>query len=385
MRIAEDRIRAAVGHPQWAIGCQALEYWRGEHAADPSVMPLVIQATTKLGHRDGFHLLRKADRLAQTAATLDWLMAELDQPLDVADVAEDNYRFALALLLLQAEPTLLVPRHKAIIALRNFPEQLAAPLDRRLRLSLLEWPALWQELEAFGRRVMAHDSYTMDDSREAAELVAALGRNREGVEQVMRAIELKVPSRQQGVLECLRPELLRIAGKMKLRSAIPHLFATLATAEDDEDALFEACEWGLADIGVDRVVDTIAMSWKTSSWGVRLVCSCVLKAIRSDNSFRWSVRLLEEETDPELRVHLASAVLDQFHVDGFEPVNDLILLLADEPDDLAKDVRDLRYELLIMCRIAGVELPGLAEWRTEAEQSNYGYSGYEPWRMAENF
>jgi hypothetical protein len=238
---------------------------------------------------------------------------------------------------------------------------------------------------------MAHDSYTKDDIREAEDLVSALGRHRDGADQVMRALDLKVPQGQRELMECLLPELLRIAGKMKLRSVIPNLFSTLATAEDDDDAVFEACEFALTDIAVDRVIDTIALSWRMSSWNVRLVCSCILKAIRSDSSCRWGLRLLEEERDPELRVHLASAILDQFQTDGFEPVRDLVLSMADapdapdEPDDLANEVRDLRYELVIMCHIAGVELPELAEWRGEAEQSNYGYFDHEPWRMAENF
>lgn len=390
MHIAEDRIRAAIGDPHWAVGCQALEYWRGEHAADATVMPLVVQATTGLGHADAFHLLRKAERLEleQTPQTLDWLMAELDRPLDIEDVVEDNYRFALALILVGAEPALLIPRHEAVRTLRNFPEQLAGMFDRRLRLSLLDWPALWQELEAFGRRIMAQDSYTMNDAWEAADLVEALGRRPEGADQVMRAIRLKVPQGRRDLAACLLPELLRIAGKMKLRSVIAHAFETLAVLKDDDDALFEACEWALTDIAVDRIVDTIALSWRASTWGVRLVFACILQGIRSDSSFRWGLRLLEEESDPELKVHLASGILDQFRTDGLEPVRDLVVSMADlsdEENDLANEIRGLRCELVIMCRIAGASLPQLDEWHAEAEESNYGYFDYEPWRMAENF
>jgi hypothetical protein len=175
---------------------------------------------------------------------------------------------------------------------------------------------------------------------------------------------------------------------MRLRSVLPHLFASIAEADQEEDALFEACEYALVDIGLDRVVDSIAMAWRTSSWDARVVFCWVLRAIRSQNGFRWCVRLLEEEDDLEMKVHLANAVLDQFQTEGLAPVRDFVLTLVDLPEEpalLANDVSDLRYQLLIMCRIAGIVFPELADLQTEAEQDDYGYSGYEMPRIAENF
>ena len=389
MLIPEDRIRAAILSPIGAVRSHALAFWRGEHRMDPSVMPIAIEATGKYGHAESFGLLRAADHLAQTPETIDWLMEELEQPLDLEEIDEDNYRFAVALVLIRADPPLLVPRHRDILRLPLFPAQLAETLDRRVRFSLLEWPALWQELEEYGGRLMTQETLTMKDLRFSGDLVEALGRRREGADHVMRAINMKVPASKRELAECVLPELLHIAGKMKLRSAIPHLLFYIAT-DEDADAFLDACIFGLSDIGLDKVVESVAMAWQTSSSDTRGAFCDVLDNIRSECSFRWSMRLLEEDNDLDVAVRLGAVVLDQFQTDGVSAAREVALLasqeIAPDPDDwMWREVRDLRYDLVIMSHIAGVEFPELAEWQSEAEQDNYGWFSRAPMRIAENF
>ena len=389
MLISEDRIRAAILHPIGSVRAHALEFWRGEHRLDPTVMPIVIEAARKYGHAESFALLRRADDLAQTAETLDWLMDELKQPLDLENVDEDNYRFAVALILVHAEPALLIPRHRAILGLPGFPAQLAEALDNRLRFSLLEWPALWQELEDYGRRLLTEEAYSLKDHRFSNNLVEAMGRHREGADHVMQAIDLKVPEAKRDLAECLLPELLRVAGKMKLRSAIERLFYYLSQ-NDEGDALLDACIFGLSDIGLDRVVESVAMAWRTASSDTRGAFCDVLDNIRSDCSFRWSVRLLEEADDFEVALRLGTVVLDQFQTDGLSIAREIALNAAQEleaePDDfLGREVRDLRYDLVIMSHIAGIGFPELAAWQSAAEQDDYGWFGHTAVRIAENF
>ncbi len=389
MLISEDRIRAAILSPIGAVRSRALKFWRGEHRMDPSVMPIVIQATRKYGHAESFGLLRAADHLAQTPETIDWLIQELEQPLDLEEIDEDNYRFAVALILIHADPPLLVPRHRAIHRLSLFPAQLAETLDRRVRFSLLEWPALWQEMEEFGQRLMTQETLTGHDLRFSGDLVEALGRHREGADQVMRAINMKVPASKRELTECVLPELLRIASKMKLRSAIPHLLFNIAT-DEDADALLDACIFGLSDIGLDKVVESVAMAWRTSSSDTRGAFCDVLGNIRSECSFQWSVRLLEEDNDLDVAVRLGAVVLGQFQTEGVSTAREVALRasqeIAPDPNDwMWREVRDLRYDLVIMSHIAGVEFPELAEWQSEAEQDNYGWFSSAPVRIAENF
>jgi hypothetical protein len=205
----------------------------------------------------------------------------------------------------------------------------------------------------------------------------------------MRAINMKVPAGKWKLTECVLPELLRIAGKMKLRSAIPHLLFNIAQ-DEDADALLDACIFGLSDIGLDKVVESVAMAWRMSSSATRGAFCDVLDNIRNECSFRWSVRLLEEDNDLDVAMRLGAVVLDQFQTDGVSATRDVALRasqeIAPDPNDwMWREVRDLRYDLVIMSHIAGVEFPELAEWQSEAEQDNYGWFSRVPMRIAENF
>jgi hypothetical protein len=53
---------------------KALHYFSDARCQDESIMPLVIQAVEKYGRRIAFHILRDAEWLPQTEATVDWLI-----------------------------------------------------------------------------------------------------------------------------------------------------------------------------------------------------------------------------------------------------------------------------------------------------------------------
>ena len=85
MRLAEVKIKRAILHPESDIRPMAVSYFADSQSSDPEVMPLVIEAVEKYGRDSSFRLLRDAERLVQTTATLDWLINELRSDLDVDD------------------------------------------------------------------------------------------------------------------------------------------------------------------------------------------------------------------------------------------------------------------------------------------------------------
>ena len=65
-------------------------------------MPLVIQAVKKHKRKNNFRLLRAAERLPQTEATVDWCIRELRRDYDLSDVRQENHCFAVAFILYHA-------------------------------------------------------------------------------------------------------------------------------------------------------------------------------------------------------------------------------------------------------------------------------------------
>ncbi len=134
MRASEEKVIAAISHPERKIRRTTVAYYSRSYSSDPTVMPLVIRAVEKYGWDASFSVLRAAGGLTQTPATVAWLVNELSKDWDLADIGEDNHRVAVALILSDAAPELLKPEYAD---LRSFPEELRTPF--RDRLQMAQW------------------------------------------------------------------------------------------------------------------------------------------------------------------------------------------------------------------------------------------------------
>ena len=103
MRLPESKIKAAIQHPEEEVRLTALNYFTEPLTDDKSVIPLVIQAVETYGVDNAFRILRDADQLPQTESTINWLIGQLHRDLDLASIDNDNYRFAIALVLCDAD------------------------------------------------------------------------------------------------------------------------------------------------------------------------------------------------------------------------------------------------------------------------------------------
>ena len=149
-----DWIKQAILHPEQDVRATALLYFTESFSDDPAVMPFVIQAVERYGKQTSFDLLRHAEWLCQTPATVDWLIGQLRCELDTTDINEDNLRFALALILCHAKPELLAHRCGEIISSPAFPESLREPLRECLKMEFSDWLTLWKMFEELGRQTM---------------------------------------------------------------------------------------------------------------------------------------------------------------------------------------------------------------------------------------
>src|SRR5258707_1380006 len=102
MRIPEARIKEAILH---LARQAALAYFGEAYSRDTEVMSLAIQAIEKYGRDGAFRFIHPICDLAQSEATVDWVIRELTQ-----GVGGDIYLTNLSRLLEHAAPHLLLPR-----------------------------------------------------------------------------------------------------------------------------------------------------------------------------------------------------------------------------------------------------------------------------------
>ena len=107
MRYPEAKIKEAILHPDPEIRDRATSYFAKSSSPDASIMPQVIQAVETHGRHDAYRLIGPARDLPQTDETIAWIIDELND--DQSDQYE-NYTYNLSMVLVKADPVLLLPQ-----------------------------------------------------------------------------------------------------------------------------------------------------------------------------------------------------------------------------------------------------------------------------------
>jgi hypothetical protein len=379
MRLSEAKIKHAILHPEEEVRLTAVSYFADSFSSDPEIMPLVIPAIEKFGRETSFQILRDAERLAQTLHTLDWLINELRRDFDTKQISDDNLRFAVALVILAAPVDLLQRRKDDIDFLSNFPEELRGPLDERLRMATWTWDQGWEALKKLGRLAVRKGDFTTNDVWHAGRIVESIGRYADAEPLVMALLDGQFPKEDAEILRYLEPQIVELAGEMRLQAAIPILVQRLSS---EDLSVSDSATTALMKIGTDAVVEAIADEWEDGSDDFRGAAADVLETIHTDLCVERCLEFLEGEEESETTLALGHAILSHFSFEGIEPVRKLVL--ADE-DELAADDCDLRYRLVSVATIMEIELPELAAWHQEALESNWGCGEYKPHRLADAF
>ena len=235
MRFPESKIKQAILHPEEEMREQALHYFSDARSQDDTVMPLVIQAVEKYGRDTAFSILRDAEHLVQTDATIDWLMGELRRDYNTRKIADDNYRYAVAMVLAEADPKLLAPREAEILALPAFPRPLRTPLCERINMLSWDWDRTWDALMHFGIDTMRRKNVTQNDCRYGERLVEALARHQDQSETVLNLLKRPYRGKDRSLVLWLEPQLVELAGEMQIQAAIPRLMKRAKQGEDVPD------------------------------------------------------------------------------------------------------------------------------------------------------
>ena len=379
MRLPDENIKTSILHPEGEIRLTALSHFADSFSLDPTIMPLVIQAFGKYGRASSFAILRKAEDLVQSASTFDWLIDQLRRNFDTADIEGDNLRFAIALDILAAPIDLLKSRKSEVDGLASFPETLRSSFEQRLQMMTWGLEQGWEALEELGRKTMRRGDWTLNQTRYAFRIIESLSQYPDQRGDMVLALLSKDLPERSDVITWLEPEIVALAGQMRLVAAIPILVEHL---HSDNLALADAATTALRKIGNDAVVEAIADDWWEGSDDFRGGAADVLESIHTDLCVSEVLKFFDEEEDMDTAVALGHGLLSHFEFYGIEPVRELVL---EGGDELSPDLFDLRYHLVAAATIMEIEFPAYEEWYDEAIETNWGWDEFEHPRLADAF
>lgn len=176
----------------------------------------------------------------------------------------------------------------------------------------------------------------------------------------------------------VEPQIVAVAGEMRLEEAIPLLMKRVRKEKVMDDA-FTALER----IGNDAVVRALDQKWWDADQDTRCSYAILLEDIHTDESVRKCHAFLAGEEDPEVQLLLANSLLGNYETDAIDLCWPLVADM--DEDDLAPDQRDLRYRLVAIATIMGKKFPHFDEWRKAALRDNWGKFTAEHNRLADAF
>lgn len=380
MRLPESKIKAAIQHPEEEVRLTALRYFTDSLNNDASVMPLVIKAVETFGIDSAFRILRDAERLPQTESTIDWLIDQLHRSdLDLASIDNDNYRFAVALVLCDAEPSLIAHREPEIRKAPLFPRELDKWISETVLAASWNWEVAWKKFLECADKLSRKRKWSPTDHRRLHHLNGLLARHRDGEAQLLALLRREKHGLDPELAEWIDSHVVKLAGLMRLDAAIPFLIERSHLAEDD---IADECGDALGSIGTDAVVEAITSDWECGDFNFRTIMCSALERIHTDQCAKACLEFLCDEQDGEVQLELGHALLAHFEFDGVDLVQQLV---EGGGDDLRPDERDLRSRLVAAATIMGTPFSQYEEWHDEAVRTNYGWFEYERKRIAENF
>lgn len=359
MRLAEDKIKSAILHPESVTRRRAVEYFAQSFSRDQSVMPLVVQAFQEYGWQNNKWMLGDTRKLPQSDSTIQWILAELNGEIVPHDFRRMSYFLALGKTLAAADPQLLQSFAADIAHCPGVSPETRAAIQERV--SMLSWDGekCWQALEEFCERGKKKRYLNEVNIQHADRLVEALARDGSRYhDRILELLALEVDDYRNNPMSWMEPLLVKLAGEMRFEAAIPLIVEKLKI---DADYLNEQCVEALTKIGTNEVVEAVYAPFADEEWVYRLYASGALENIHSDLCVRRCLELLAVEEDENIMIDLGMAALSHFAGEAIEPVRQLILEVEWDPE-----VGELQEQLVIVSELMGRHFPELDEWKEDA-------------------
>lgn len=344
MRLAEDKIKAAILDPDPAIRERAARYYAPSWPTDEAVTPLVIEGIQRFG-RENSKLCVFFRHLPQSPESVEWVLSELSD----ATSLKDGYREQLARVFLDQSPESLLPWRDRIVAVPDVGPRIA----RRLDLLQRELEALWREIEEGWREALqgkgTYDLPTFDD--EVSALAAQRTRIEPLVLDVLQRTVTEPPSASAVIATAAE-----LAGAARLESAVPHLIRQL---QSSDDFIEEKASQALCQIGGLGVLEGIVAAYREASSGFRLYATNPLSRIHSELAIRSIADFFADEKDYITREFLVQGALIQLTTEGVDLARTLL-----EEEQGQRDCTELglRNEAIQTAKVLGYSFPELEQW-----------------------
>jgi hypothetical protein len=355
VRFPEDKIKEAILHADIEVRDRATRYFAKSNCHDPSIITLVIKAIETYGREDAYRLIGSSRDLPQTEESIAWVIDELN---DEGSPQYESYTYNLSMVLMEADPSLLLPRESAVLEAQHFLADLCEPITERLQMLSWDEATCWRELEAFceeNKDRWHANEISLDHANRIVEALARGGQKNQ--EKVHAILAQKVDYDSHDPIVLMELLAVRLAGQVGLESAIPLVIAKLL--EDGGDLLNEECAQALTAIGTPAVLEAVAEAYPTAPNHFRLYATGPLEHVCSDLAVEKCLYLLRQEKDEGIQRNLAYALLSQFAHEGIEEARRL--LRARELDFEGKGLRNYLVET---CTITGERFPEYEQWRT---------------------
>lgn len=358
MRYPREKIKEAILHPDLAIRDRAVHYFSDAFTPDPSIMPLVIQAVETFGRQnDTYPLIRKARRLAQTEATIAWIIDELNAD---QTATFEHYANSLSMILVDADVGLVAARESDILGACHFSPELRERFTERLSMRSWDEAECWRRLEEFCEANKDEQCSSSINMSYAFRVVETLARFWPACEpKAQELLSVTVHDRSRDAMGWMEPLVVRLAGLVRCEATVPVIVGKLL--EDGGDVLNEQCAEALTRIGTPSVLHAIADAYSTAIPSFRIFATMPLDRIHSDLAVEIAVRFFNEERDEYARCALARSLLCQFASEAIDVVRQVVRVTL--PRRMLNLVeKDLRHFLIETCTLTGDRFPEFDAW-----------------------
>lgn len=376
MRLPAEQIKQGILHSDFEVRDMSLAYFQCSMSDDPTIMPLFIQAYEQYGWDEVCTYEWQSRPLAQTAATVQWLVDELcrsEPETEYKERWEWRCNF-LSSQLAAASVELLAPHQESLGDVPGLDEDDCAEISERIALATISPETAWRELKALCDEEASYGPDEFDDAKGFHYVEAAARDGTQLREQVLATLAEKVDLHEEHPGFYRQGFAADLAGRLRLHEAVPLLLDILkADADDGGEWLADLCQEALIHIGTDDVVRAVAERFPKETPEFQIETSGIFRSIHSDAAVQAGLDLLfssPDDADIEYFVEdgLAVNLLHQFDPELIEPLRER---LNDDPDNELRD--ELIEGLVVVATLAGVAFPEIDEWRDEMRVASQRY------------
>jgi len=365
MRLTEDQVRQSLQHSDKDVRFAVLQYFAKSYSKNTAIMPDVIELVERLGAKNALAFSFPIADLAQTEETITWAMNRLQRLPRNED--ERDFASHVGRLLRNADPMLVLPRKETILALPALDRASASRLEHRLGLVTTPVDQLWQRLKAICEAGKDKTYPTEIPYTEAEDIAEALARDVSQADRMMELLKQEFDPETETALTWLEIFLVQMAGEMQYEPAVPLLIKKFLV---DGEILNEECDKALTKIGTDGVVQAVRDAYPQAPNHFRLYSCGIFGDIHSDLAVSAGLELLSLELDLDLRVWLASSLVDQFATEAVDAAR--TVLVEDHPDSY-----DLKSSLVVACKLMAYDVPELKQWERDVAAPRGHFAGRE--------